>query len=111
MKINLAEKFNEISEFWQPNIVGELNNNLIKIAKLKGKYIWHKHEDKDEMLFVVSGVLLTDFRSGRMITTSQGEFLIVPRGVEHFPRTHEEEEVMVMYIEHKNSSIKVNHEV
>lgn len=98
MKVNLIEKFSKIENYWHPYIIGTLNDSFVKLAKLKGKLVWHSHQKEDEMFVVVSGTLMMDFRDGNTISTEPGEILIVPKGVEHRPRTNGEE-VMVMLIE------------
>ena len=100
MHTNLSEKFAKFSEHWHPYIIGELNDNYVKLAKLKGDLIWHKHDGEDELFVVISGTLMMDFRDGKTIATGPGEILIVPKGVEHRPWTNNEE-VKIMLIEPK----------
>lgn len=100
---NLEEKFAKIREYWHPYIVGELNENYVKLAKLKGELVWHSHEEEDEMFVVVSGTLMMDFKDGKTTQTKPGEILIVPKKVEHRPWTNEGEEVRVMLIEPKST--------
>jgi mannose-6-phosphate isomerase-like protein (cupin superfamily) len=102
MKINLEEKFIKIDNHWHPYIIGELNENFVKLAKLKGELIWHSHQEEDEMFVVLSGTLMMDFKDGKTILTEPGEILIVPKGVEHRPWTNGEE-VKVMLIEPKTT--------
>ncbi len=102
MNINLEEKFNKFSAHWHPYIIGELNDNHVKIAKLKGELIWHSHENEDELFIVLSGTLMMDFRD-KTVVTKQGEILIVPRGVEHRPWTADGEEVRIMLVEPKTT--------
>ncbi len=102
MHINLEEKFSKFSEHWHPYIIGELNENFVKIARVKGDLIWHKHEGEDEMFVVLSGTLMMDFRDGRTISTAPGEILIVPKNTEHRPWTNDEE-VKLMLIEPKET--------
>lgn len=102
MKINLEEKFSAIAEHWHPYIIGELNENHIKLAKLKGEFVWHSHPEEDELFVVVSGTLMMDFRD-KTVTVKQGEILIVPKGVEHRPWTNPDEEVRVMLVEPKST--------
>jgi mannose-6-phosphate isomerase-like protein (cupin superfamily) len=94
--VNLAEKFGTFTEHWQPRIVGELNGQHVKLARLLGEFVWHHHENEDELFFVVSGTLRIEFRD-RVVTAGEGEFCIVPRGVEHRPVA--EQEVLVMLFE------------
>jgi mannose-6-phosphate isomerase-like protein (cupin superfamily) len=83
-KVNLARMFARITEPWSPKIVGELNGQQVKLAKLQGAFIWHHHEHEDELFYVVQGRLRMEFRD-RVVEVEAGEFLIVPRGVEHRP--------------------------
>ncbi|NIM95802.1 MAG: cupin domain-containing protein [Anaerolineales bacterium] len=83
-KVNLEEKFAQIDEYWSPKIVGELNRQVVKIAKIEGEFIWHKHDDEDEFFLVIEGELTIQLRE-RDVHLDQGEFFIVPRGVEHKP--------------------------
>jgi len=96
-KINLLEKFQSFSEHWSPKVVGELNNQLIKIAKIKDEFIWHSHANEDELFMVIKGTLYMDFREGTQVL-EPGELLVVPKGVEHRPRT-DGGEVYIMMIE------------
>ena len=93
-KINLAEQFAKINEYWQPLVVGELNGQLVKLAKLKGEFLMHHHEEEDEMFLVVRGQLEIVFRDRKELL-EQGEFLVIPRGVEHMPVAAEEVEIML----------------
>jgi mannose-6-phosphate isomerase-like protein (cupin superfamily) len=95
-KVNLAEKFSAFSEHWRPKIVGELNGQEVKIVKLQGLLVWHKHDTEDELFLVWRGRLRVEFRD-RAIELEPGEFLIVPRGVEH--RTVAEGETEVVLFE------------
>jgi mannose-6-phosphate isomerase-like protein (cupin superfamily) len=99
-KINLTEKFAKINEYWSPKIAGEVNDTHVKLAKLKGEFMWHLHENEDEMFLVVKGTLLLKFRD-KDVTLNEGEFMIVPKGVEHMPVA--EEEVHVLFIEPKST--------
>jgi len=98
-KVNLEDKFSQFDEHWQPKIVGELNGQYVKLAKLKGEFVWHQHETEDEMFMVIKGQLLIKLRD-RDVTLNPGEFFIIPRGVEHIPIA--EEEVQVMLFEPKS---------
>ena len=93
-KVNLNEKFGLFSEYWSPKIVGELNGQLVKLAKLKGEFLWHHHESEDELFLVVQGQLVIELRE-QNITLHEGEFFIVPRGVEHRPVAAEEVHVLL----------------
>lgn len=93
-KVNVAAKFARISEHWSPRIVGELNGQQVKLAKLKGEFIWHRHEHQDEMFLVLKGTLRMQLRDHEVII-NEGEFLIVPHGVEHLPIADNEVQVML----------------
>lgn len=92
--MNLAEKFGLFHEHWSPRVVGELNGQLVKIAKLEGEFVWHSHDEEDELFLVVKGELTMNFRD-RTEVIRAGEFLIVPRGVEHLPVAENECHVML----------------
>lgn len=94
MKVDLAAKFEKIDEPWVPHIVGELNGQLVKLAKFRGEFTWHKHDREDELFLVVKGTLLMRLRDGE-VTVNEGEFIIVPRGVEHQPVAEEEAQVLL----------------
>lgn len=93
-KVNLAEKFATFSEHWNPKIAGELNGQQVKLVKFKGPFTWHHHEHEDEMFLVVKGSFIMEFRD-KNVTINEGEFIIVPRGVEHRPNAPEEAEVLL----------------
>lgn len=86
--INLMNKFSLFDEKWTPKIIGELNNQYVKLCKLEGEFVWHSHENEDELFMVFKGKLLMDFRDGRTVEVNEGEILIVPKGVEHKPYTN-----------------------
>jgi mannose-6-phosphate isomerase-like protein (cupin superfamily) len=88
-KVNLAQKFAQIKEYWKPYIAAELNGQLVKLDKLKGEFIWHQHENEDEMFLVVKGRFRMEFRD-RHVWLEEGEFIVVPRGTEHRPVAEEE---------------------
>ena len=88
--INIMNKFSLFNEEWTPKIIGELNNQQVKICKLKDDFVWHSHENEDELFMVFKGTLLIDFRDGRTIYVKEGEILIIPKGVEHRPHTNGE---------------------
>src|SRR5438046_309063 len=94
-KVNLAGKFNLFNEYWSPRIVGELNGQYVKLAKFKGEFIWHSHANEDELFFVVKGSLRIEFSDGS-ITLNEGEFYIVPKGIEHKPVADEEAYIMLL---------------
>ena len=93
-KVNLEEKLSLFSDYWNPRIVGELNGQQVKLVKLQGEFVWHKHDNEDELFYVVKGVLKMEFRD-RTVEINEGEFLIVPRGVEHKPVADNEIAVML----------------
>lgn len=93
-KINLADKLGQIGDYWSPRIAGELNGQHIKLVKLKGEFVWHHHENEDELFLVIKGSLLMRLRDGD-IRIDEGELLIVPRGVEHQPLAEEEAHVLL----------------
>jgi mannose-6-phosphate isomerase-like protein (cupin superfamily) len=93
-KINVADKFSRISEMWSPKILGEVNDSYIKAVKFIGEFVWHHHENEDEMFMVISGKLRMKFRDREEIV-GPGEFIIVPRGVEHLPVSDQETQVLL----------------
>ena len=93
-KVNLFDKFAQFSEQWSPKIVGELNGQLVKLVKFQGEFVWHHHETEDEMFLVMRGSFRMELRD-QSIDLRPGEFLIVPRGVEHRPVADQECEVML----------------
>ena len=93
-KVNLAEKFALFGEHWSPKIAGELNGQHVKLVKLLGDFVWHHHEDEDELFLVVEGRMVMEFRD-RSVSVEAGEFIIVPRGVEHRPVAEEEAHVLL----------------
>ena len=95
-KVIIEDKFNLFSEYWSPKIVGELNGQHVKLAKLKGEFVWHKHDEEDEMFLVIDGVLKIELRD-KTIVINKNEFLIVPKGTEHRPVA--DSEVLVMLFE------------
>lgn len=93
-KINLAEKFSLFDETWTPKLIGELNGQHVKLAKIKGEFVWHAHDDADEMFLVIKGSITIEMRDQR-VNLNEGEFFIVPRGVEHRPSAVEEAHIML----------------
>jgi len=93
--VNLAEKFALIEDYWSPRIAGELNDSYVKLAKLKGEFVWHHHEQEDEMFLVVRGTLCIQLRD-RDLWLREGEFAVIPRGVEHRPVASEEVHVLLL---------------
>jgi mannose-6-phosphate isomerase-like protein (cupin superfamily) len=98
-KVNIAEKFQHIHEYWKPYIAAELNGQAVKLDKLKGEFIWHHHEHEDEMFLVVKGCFRMEYRDkdfrDHHIWIEEGEFIVVPRGVEHRPVAEEEAWIML----------------
>ena len=93
-KVTLADKLARISDHWHPRTVGELNGQHVKLVKFKGEFVWHQHEHEDELFLVVAGRFRMDLRD-RQVWLEPGEFLIVPRGVEHRPVAEEEVSVLL----------------
>jgi mannose-6-phosphate isomerase-like protein (cupin superfamily) len=87
--INVMEKFSKFDAQWTPHIIGELNGQYVKLCKLKDEFVWHSHENEDELFMVFKGTLIMEFRD-KIVEVKEGEILIVPKGVEHFPRTNGE---------------------
>jgi mannose-6-phosphate isomerase-like protein (cupin superfamily) len=94
-KVNLADKFALFDEPWSPKIVGELNDVYVKVVKLEGEFVWHHHDDEDELFWVVSGRLRMELRDGDVIL-EPGELLVVPKGVEHRPVAEGETHVVLI---------------
>tara|TARA_B100000287_G_scaffold208131_1_gene196428 strand:- start:1104 stop:1478 length:375 start_codon:yes stop_codon:yes gene_type:complete len=88
--INIMNKFSLFNELWTPKIIGELNNQYVKICKLKDDFVWHSHKNEDELFLVFKGTLVIDFRNQKTIEVKEGEMLIIPKGVEHRPHTNGE---------------------
>jgi mannose-6-phosphate isomerase-like protein (cupin superfamily) len=88
-KIDVADKLSQIHEYWKPHIAGELNGQLIKLVKFQGEFVWHHHQNEDEMFLVVRGQFRIEFRD-KAVTLHEGDFIIVPRGVEHKPVADQE---------------------
>ena len=99
--VNLVEKFNLFNEYWSPKIAGELNGSYVKLAKVEGEFIWHHHENEDELFFVVKGTLTIKLRD-KHLTICEGEFVVIPKGVEHMPIA--DKEVWIMMLEPKTTS-------
>jgi len=87
--INLKEKFSLFSDHWSPKIIGELNGQAVKIAKVEGEFVWHNHKNEDELFYILKGELILEFRD-KSITLREGDMTIIPRGVEHKPIAKEE---------------------
>lgn len=93
-KINLSEKFDRFEDHWNPRIIGSLNGQDVKIAKVEGEFVWHSHKEEDELFYVIKGVLEIEFRD-QSIELQAGEMLIVPKGVAHRPIAKEETWIML----------------
>src|SRR5579859_1575504 len=94
-KVNLAEKFGMFQEQWSPKIAGELNDGYVKLVKIQGEFVWHQHEVEDELFLVVKGHLTIKLRDGE-IQLDPGEFVVIPRGVEHIPLAEDEAQVLLL---------------
>ncbi|MGA2923972.1 MAG: cupin domain-containing protein [Candidatus Sulfotelmatobacter sp.] len=95
-KVNLAEKLSQMTDYWKPRIIGQLNGQELKLAKLRGTFVWHHHENEDELLLCLSGRLQIQFRDSS-VEIGTGEFYIIPQGVEH--RTSADEECHILVFE------------
>src|SRR3984885_3087705 len=93
-KVNIREKLALFSDHWNPRVVGELNGQHVKLVKFQGEFVWHHHAGEDELFLVIRGSFRLEFRD-RSVTLSAGEFMVVPRGVEHRPVAEQEVEVML----------------
>jgi mannose-6-phosphate isomerase-like protein (cupin superfamily) len=98
--VNLNDKLSKVKEFWSPKIVGEINDSYVKVVKFKGPFLWHHHDREDEMFLVVKGRMKMRFRD-RDVFVDPGEFIVVPKGVEHMPEA--EDEVQVVLFELKST--------
>jgi mannose-6-phosphate isomerase-like protein (cupin superfamily) len=110
-KVNVAEKFDLFSDYWSPRIAAELNDSYIKLAKMKGEFVWHHHENEDELFFVTTGRLVIKLRDGE-VRIGPVEFVVIPRRVDHLPMA--EDEIHVILIEPKttlNTGNVVGHEI
>jgi mannose-6-phosphate isomerase-like protein (cupin superfamily) len=93
--ISLSEKLALFTDYWAPKIVGEINDTHVKLVKLKGEFVWHHHENEDELFLVIKGKLLIKLRDGD-VTLEEGEMVIIPRGVDHMPVAEEEAHVLLL---------------
>ena len=94
-KVDLAAAFDAVDEHWSPRLAGELNGQVVKLAKADGEFVWHHHEDADELFFIHSGELRIQFRDEPDVVLEAGEFLVIPQGVEHRPVAEEETEMLL----------------
>ncbi len=102
--VNLMQKFGLFQSHWDPKVVAELNENYIKLARIKGEFVWHKHDLEDELFFVVQGDLVIRFRDAdgdKFVRLAPGELCVIPKGTEHMPVA--EEEVLIMMVEPKTT--------
>lgn len=107
--VSLAEKLASFSEPWVPKVVGELNGQYVKVVKLAGEYVWHKHDGEDEMFLVLRGRICVHLRDG-VVELNEGEFCIVPRGIEHKPEADGTAEVLLFEPATTRNTGNVNHE-
>jgi mannose-6-phosphate isomerase-like protein (cupin superfamily) len=94
--VNLADKFAAFQDHWSPKIVGQINDFHLKAVKVQGEFVWHQHEDTDELILVTSGRLTIQLRDRADVTLGSNEFFVVPRGVEHHPIAEEECEILIL---------------
>ena len=93
-KINIKEKFDVFSDYWNPRVVGKLNGQLVKLVKFKGEFVWHKHDHEDEMFLIINGEFNMELRD-KTLTISKGDFIIIPKGTKHRPVANNEVHVML----------------
>lgn len=108
--INLKEKFNLFTEQWSPKIIGQLNGQDVKLAKIEGEFIWHDHAQEDELFYIIKGSLQIEFRES-IITLNEGEMLVIPKGVEHKPIAKEEVWVLLFEPSNIKHTGEVQHEL
>jgi mannose-6-phosphate isomerase-like protein (cupin superfamily) len=107
-KVNLAEKLTLFSDFWNPRIVAELNNQQVKLVKISGKFTWHSHADEDELFLVLRGKLIMDLKD-QQLEVFPGEFIVVPKGTEHCPAAEEETHILLFEpVNTRNTGDRVN---
>ena len=105
--ININQKFSLFNEKWTPKIIGELNGQYVKLAKVEGDFVWHDHKEEDELFLVFKGTLLMDLKQGEQVSTKEvgeGEMIIVPKGIQHRPRTKDGNPVFLMLFEPKSTA-------
>jgi len=100
---NLQSQFEKLTEYWSPKVIGELDDNSLKIAKLKGEFVWHDHENEDELFYIVKGSMRLEFED-RVLVLSEGDFHIVPKGTQHLPSA--KDECWVMLVEKKDGKTR-----
>jgi len=108
-KINISQKLSLFTDYWNPRIAGELNGQQIKLAKLFGEFVWHKHDHEDEMFMVISGSLKIEFRD-KTVEINPNEFIIVPKGVEHRPVAEKEVSIMLFEPQSTLNTGNIQHE-
>jgi mannose-6-phosphate isomerase-like protein (cupin superfamily) len=108
--INLKEKFNLFTEQWSPKIIGQLNGQDVKLAKLEGEFVWHDHANEDELFLIIKGSLKIEFRD-KLITLNEGEMLIIPKGIEHKPIANDEVWVLLFEPSNIKHTGEVQHEL
>lgn len=99
MKVNIQQKFSLFNDQWSPKIIAELNGQQLKLAKVQGEFVWHDHADEDELFLIYQGTLFLDFHDRETVELSPGECYVVPKGIQHRPRTKDGEEVWLMLME------------
>ena len=109
-KVNITEKLNLINDYWNPRIVGELNGQQIRLVKIKGEFAYHKHDNEDEMFFVIKGALKLDFKD-KIVDVFEGEFIIVPKGTLHRPIANQEVHLMMFVTESNINTGDVKNEL
>lgn len=100
---NLDREFGQITDYWSPRVVADVNNQSVKLAKLKGEFVWHDHADEDELFFIVKGSLTIQYRDREDVVLSAGELHVVPKGVEHNPLAENECWVMLLNLQKPNT--------
>ena len=108
--VNINQKFKQFSDYWSPKIIGQLNGQDVKLAKLEGEFVWHDHADEDEMFMVMKGTLIIEFRD-KTVELKEGEMIIVPRGVEHRPIAKKEVWIMLFEPSDIKHTGDVEHEI
>jgi len=109
-KINVPEKLDLFDDYWNPRIVAELNGQFVKLAKFMGDFVWHTHDNEDEMFYVVSGELTIEFRD-KTVHLKEKEFMVVPRGVEHRPSAQKEVHVLLFEPKQTLNTGNINNEL
>jgi mannose-6-phosphate isomerase-like protein (cupin superfamily) len=108
--INIKEKFELFHDHWTPKLIAELNGQAVKIAKVKGEFVWHNHKEEDELFYIIKGTLKIELK-GKMLTLSEGDMTIIPRGVEHKPIADEEVWIMLFEPSSTKHTGEVEHEL